>query len=262
MAERPAYAILGSGYWAGRMRTILAETHKVTCIEGARRRADESPSHYQSRLSKSLKATGAHVSWLCVPPGPHIPLMAEAALHAGLHVIVEKPWLNSRDETKPLLDLASRSGLIFGVHYQYCLLEAVEAWRRDLDGGTGFEFGGRFTISKADRLGMDALDNLGSHLMAIWNYAVPQARVTAITSGYQLADERKVWVEKAGRCVASIDFLENREPIVQRFVNGVEDAITGAPFPFGIDFALRVAQSTGSLKLRPIDWRDGFAAST
>jgi predicted dehydrogenase len=251
MAERPAYAILGSGYWAGRMRTILAEAHRVTCIEGARRRTDESPSGYQSRLSESLKATGAQISWICVPPGPHIPLMAEAALNAGLHVIAEKPWLNSRAETKPLLDLASRRELIFGVHYQYCLLEAVEAWGRDLNAGAGLEFNGRFRTSRADRLGMDALDNLGSHLMAIWNYAVPHARVATITCGYESVDERKVWLEKAAKCVASIDFLENREPIVQRFIERVEGVITGEPFPFGIEFALRVAESTHDLRLKP-----------
>ena len=248
MAEKPAYAILGNGYWAGRMRTVLAEAHTVTCIPGTRLQAQETSSEYQSRLSQLLKASGAQVAWICVPPGPHIPALVKAALDAGLHAIVEKPWLNSRSETEALLDIASRKKLIVGVHYQYCLLTAVEAWRADLNAGADLEFGGCFTVNRANRLGIDAIDNLGCHLMAIWNYAVPKAHVTDIQCGYEMIDERKVWLRKNGRPVASIDFLENREPIIQWFLESVERAIVGAPFSFGLDFALRVAEATEALK--------------
>jgi hypothetical protein len=254
MAERLAYAILGSGYWAGRMRTILAEKHRVASIQGGRRQPNESSSAYKLRLSQLFEETKSQVAWICIPPGSHIPAMAEAALNAGLHVIAEKPWLCSRSDTQPLLDLASRKKLIFGVHYQYCLLKAIEAWRRDLNSGAGLEFNGCFTVSRVNRLGIDAIDNLGSHLVAIWNYAVPEARVSELTCGYEIADARKVRVEKSGRCVASIDFLENSEPIIQSFVEKVDGAVTGAAvFPFGIDFALRVAESIMALKLRPRD---------
>jgi predicted dehydrogenase len=253
MGKTLAYAILGSGYWAGRMRTILAEDHLATCIEGARRHSDENLSAYRSRLSESLRTSGTQIAWICVPPGPHIPLMTEAALNAGLHVIVEKPWLNSRAETTRLMALALRSGLILGVHYQYCLLEAVETWRRDLRQGEGLEFRGRFMTGRSDRLGIDAVHNLGSHLMAIRNYAVPQAHIAEFTCRYEAPDERQVWVETNGGCVASINFLRNCEPIVQRFIERVENAINGAPFAFGVDFALTVAENTNPLKLKPTE---------
>ena len=132
---------------------MLAEAHTVTCIPGTRLQSEETSSEYQSRLSQLLKASGAQVAWICVPPGPHIPALVKAALDAGLHAIVEKPWLNSRSETEALLDLASRKKLIVGVHYQYCLLTAVEAWRADLNAGAGLEFGGCFTVNRANRSG-------------------------------------------------------------------------------------------------------------
>ena len=251
MGEKPGYAILGSGYWAGRMRTILADAHPVACLRGARRRPQETSSQYRSRLSESFAASGAQVAWLCVPPGAHIPVMTQAALEAGLNVVVEKPWLNSEAETKPLLELASRKGLVCGVHYQYCLLEAVEAWQRDLNRGAGFEFGGRFTISRPDRVGMDPIENLGSHLISIRNYAVPLARLGEIKCGHEMADERRVWLARTGDQIASIDFLQNREPIIQRFIEGVESAMGGGAFPFGLDFALWVARGVGALKLNP-----------
>ena len=250
MGEKPAYAIVGGGYWARRMEAILRETHRVACIEQSRSAPRESAEGYRSRLSQLLEDTGTQMTWICVPPGPHIPLMIEAALQAGLHVIVEKPWLSSRDESERLRELASRKKRIVGVHYQYCLLAAVEAWRRDLDSGTGLEFSGCFNVSGGNRLGIDALDNLGTHLLAISKYAVPQARLSQIQCGYGTADQRKVWVEKAGKVVASIDFLENREPIIQRFIDLADRAVHGASFPFGIDFALQVGEAIRALKFK------------
>lgn len=248
MAERPEYAILGGGYWGGRMRAILAESRRLTQIEGARRKPAESDSAYQSRLSESFKKSGAQTAWLCVPPGEHILQITKAALEAGLHVIVEKPWLNSPAQTEPLRELAASRKLLVGIHYQYCLLDAVQIWKRTYNHGAGLDFGGCFTISRPDRIGIDAIHNLGSHLIALRNYSVPKANPCELRCGYQMADERRIWLEKEGKHVASIDFLANREPIIQRFIERVEAAINGAPFLFGLDFALRVAQASEELK--------------
>lgn len=250
MANRPAYAIVGGGYWAGRMRTILAETHRVACIEHARRQPEETLWDYEARMSQTLVDAGGQIAWICVSPGPHIPAMVQAALNAGLHAIVEKPWLNSRDEAERLRELAGRKKLVLGVHYEYCLLEGVQAWRRDFNLVEGLAFGGCFTMNRGDRQRMNALDNLGSHLLAIRNYALPCARVSQIRCGYEMADERKVWIERDGGLVASIDFLENHEPIIQRFIETFERAILGGPFPFDMEFASRVAGSVERLKAR------------
>ena len=254
MANRPAYAIVGGGYWAGRMRSILAETHRVTCIDHARRQPEETSRDYETRMSQTLEDTGAQIVWICVLPGPHIPAMVQAALNAGLHAIIEKPWLNSRDETERLRELAGRRKLVLGVHYEYCLLEEVQAWRRDYNLGAGLDFGGCFNMSRGNQQVMNALDNLASHLVAIRNYAVPDARVSQIRCGYETADERKVWIEREGGRVASIDFLENREPIIQRFIEAFERAILGGPFPFDIDFALQVAGTVEGLKAGQKAW--------
>lgn len=248
MAEQPAYAILGGGYWGGRMRAILGETREVVLLEGARRKQAESDSSYRSRLSGSFEKSGAQIAWLCVPPGAHVPGMVEAAIEAGLHVIVEKPWLNSRAETKPLQELAARGKLLVGLHYQYCLLEAVEAWKHSFNDGAGLEFGGRFTTSRSNRIGIDSLDILGSHLVAIRECSVPKAKVSEIRCGYEMDNERRVWLRRETATLSSIDFVVNHEPVIQRFITRVEAGIEGAPFPFQLDFALRVAEATAKMR--------------
>ena len=181
-----------------------------------------------------MRASGAQAAWLCVTPGPHVAPMVKAGIEAGVHVVAEKPWMCSKDETESLARAARAHGIRLGVHFEYCLLDAVESWRERYQDMRGLRFGGRFTVSRADRLGVPAMENLGSHLAAIHRYAVPHAEITELVCAYDAANERRVWIEEE-----SIDFLENREPLIQRFVRRFEDS---AEFPFGIEFAARVAE--------------------
>ncbi len=249
MIDAPSYAILGRGRWATKIRNVLtAEQRRVQLIGETRRLSDESDANYKARLSAFMRASGAQIAWICIPPGSHIPLMIEAALTAGLNVIVEKPWLCSRFETESLKALARKRGLRVAIHYQYCLLEAVERWRRDLYNSEALRFGGRFTLSRPDRLGISALDNLGSHLLAMRAYAVPRSDVSEITCGYKLPDERCVWIENQHRTLDAIDFLGTNEPLIQRFIAAFETALDRSDFPFTLEFASRVSDDVEALK--------------
>ena len=248
MAEAPSYAILGRGRWAGRIATILlAESRCVVSIEETRRGAGESELAYKSRLAESLRASGGQIAWLCVPPGPHIPLMMEAAMDAGRHVVVEKPWRCSRAVTEALLERAKRTRRLLAVHYEYCLLDKVTTWRKTFSPGAGLRFGGRYFLNRPDHLGIPATENLGSHLLSIRAYAAPQSTVSDLRCGYERPAERCVWLEKAGTGIASINLLENQEPIIQRFIARVERALDGAEFTFGLEFALGVADEVAAL---------------
>lgn len=193
-----------------------------------------------------MSASGAQIAWICVPPGPHISLMIQAALEAGLHVIVEKPWQCSREETKSLLTLANVTRLMVAIHYQYCFLDEVQNWRRKLGDRVALRFGGRFVVSRPNRLGISAIENLGCHLFAIRAHAVPESVVSEIRCAYEEPDERYVWVETHDGHIASINFLGNKEPLIQRFIAGFEAALGGCEFPFGLAFAERVSEDVAS----------------
>jgi predicted dehydrogenase len=251
VAETPSYAILGRGRWARAIRGVLAgENRRTKQIEETRQRSTENDAAYRSRISGALAASGARVAWLCVPPGPHMAAMIEAALSANLHVVVEKPWLCSPSVTNALLDLARKRQRVVAIHYQYCFLKEVQDWRREFNRGRGYRFGGCFTVSRRDHLGINAMDELGSHLLAMRDHAVPQSSVSEIVCGYEMREERRIWVEKPDKQSASIDFLTAKEPIIQRFIAGVEAALDGAELQFGLDFALRVAGEIEALKIR------------
>jgi hypothetical protein len=249
MADGPAYVILGRGRWAGRMQGILAnERRRISSIPATRRNPGETDAAYRSRLAEAMSASGAQIAWLCVLPGPHVSLMIDAALDAGLHVVAEKPWQVSQRLTASLKERGKSLHRLIAVHFEYCLLEEVERWRREFCPGTGLRFGGRFFLSRADHTGMPAMDNLGSHLLAIRAYAAPQSAVQEIRCGYEQPDERCVWLERRNTRAAFIDLLANREPIIQRFIAKVEASLEGADFPLDLEFALRVSNDAKSLR--------------
>jgi hypothetical protein len=251
MAEGPAYVILGRGRWAKRMQPIIAgEGRSVVAIEETRQRPSESEASYASRLADTMKESAAQIAWLCVSPGPHVTLMIQSAIETGLHVVVEKPWYGSKEETERLQAVARARARVIAVHFEYCVLEEVRKWRQEFYPGAGLRLGGRFFLSRSDQTGIPAIDNLGCHLLAIREWAVPSSEASEIRCGYELPDERLIWIERKGQRIASIDLLNHRQLIVQRFMEKVEAALDGAAFPFDLDFALRVANQLNALKRR------------
>jgi hypothetical protein len=243
-AKGPAYLIVGGGRWGARMHAMLVgEGRCAEFASGLRREAKESSTAHESRLAQAFSDSSAQIVWLCVPPGAHVPTLIRAAFAAGLHVIVEKPWVYSREETARLQDAATKAGLKGGVHFEYCLLSEIENWRRQYEQQKDLEFGGIFNVRAADHLGISAMQNLGSHLMAMREYAIPHSRLSKIYCGYELPDERMVWLDADKLRVANIEFLGSKEPIVQRFLACFENSLDGKPFPFDFDFVQRVNEN-------------------
>ena len=78
---------------------LMDEGRRAEFASGLRRQSNESSGAYESRLAQTFSGSSAQIAWLCVPPGAHVPTLIRAAFAAGLHVIVEKPWIYSREET-------------------------------------------------------------------------------------------------------------------------------------------------------------------
>lgn len=251
MAEAPAYVILGRGRWAQKMRPILAgEGRTVATIEETRQGPSEGQQSYIARLGEAMKTSRAEIAWLCVSPGPHMSLMIQAALEAGLHVIAEKPWYGSAADTERLQKLARLRRRLIGVHFEYLAHGEVEKWKSSSYPGSGLRFGGHFFLSRADHLGLPAIDNLGCHLFAIREFAVPASEAAEVLCAYERPDERLVWLEQGGRRIGSTDLFKGSERIIQDFLKKIEAALDGAAFLFDLDFALRVANQLNAFKER------------
>lgn len=84
-----------------------------------------------------VAADDVDVVHICTPNHLHVPL-AEAALAAGKHVILEKPIAMDADSAQTLADAAARSGKIAAVPFVYRFYPTVrEARERVRSGNTG-----------------------------------------------------------------------------------------------------------------------------
>jgi hypothetical protein len=248
MADGSAYIIVGKGRWGTRMHALLAgEGRRVEFAQGSRREAGETDVGYEARMTRNVRESSAQIAWLCVPPGPHVPRLTRAVLTAGLHVIVEKPWNYSREETVALQRVADTKKLKIGVHFEYCFLSGVERWRREHARRPDLRFSGIFTTSASDHMGVSAMQNLGSHLFSIHGHAVPNAAIEEIRCGYDSANQRTVWLESGNERVAEIDLLAHQEPIIQRFLARFESSLAGDAFPIDLGFAQRVNEKLEAL---------------
>ena len=247
----PAYVILGRGQWAQRMRTIIAaEGHRVSLIEETRKQQAETSEQYLERIANAIQRTGAEIGWICTAPGLHVNLMIEAALEAGAHVIVEKPWYGSQQESRRLQMMASSRGRIIAVHFEYLVLKEVEECKSVLYPGEGCSFGGRFFLSRPDHTGIPAIENLGCHLLSIREYVAPASAVSGMVCAYQQPDERLAWFDRGAERVATFDLFRHNQRIIQVFMKKVEAALDGSAFPFDLNFASRVAWELEKFKNR------------
>ena len=87
-------------------------------------------------------------------------------------------------------------------------------------------------------------------MFAIREFAVPSSDVSELRCGYELPDERLVWIDKGNQRLGSIDLFTHGQPIIQRFMQKVEAALDGAAFPFDLQFARRVAVELETYKQR------------
>lgn len=251
MAKGPAYIIVGKGRWGTRMHALLAdESRRGEFAPSPRRDAGESAADYEARIAQSLSGSAAQIAWLCVPPGGHVPPLTRAALAAGLHVIVEKPWNYSREETAALQRAAEARSLKIGVHFEYCFLSDVERWRGEYAERPDLRFSGIFTTSASDHLEVPAMQNLGSHLFSVHAFAVPNATVGKIRCEYDSANRRTVSLESGRQRVAEINLLAHQEPIIQRYLASFESSLDGESFPIDLGFAQQVKENMDAFPQR------------
>jgi hypothetical protein len=248
MPSGPAYAIAGKGRWGQRMRALLdGEARRADFLTDVRQKEHEADDAYVLRIAEQFRKSAARIAWLCVPPGPHVPLLIRAALDASLHVIVEKPWNCSASETAALHQVATRKGRSIGVHFEYCFLSAVENWRQRYEHEADLQFSGILAVSASNHTGIPAMQNLGSHLLAMHAFAVPRSSIGEIRCAYETQNQRVAWLDSGERRIETIDFFGSKEPIIQRFLTQFERRMEGNAFPLDLKFALRVKEELETL---------------
>jgi predicted dehydrogenase len=172
--------VVGAGYWGSKhVRTLSSnpEVDQVAVIDPSAARVAALKRTYPAlqcfaALTEALPALDAVV--IATPPTTHAGLALEA-LHAGRHVMVEKPLATSRAEAQQVVDAAAERDLVVMVGHTFEHHAAVWALR-DIVRGDGF---GDLYFLETARLNMglyqhdvNVLWDLAPHDISILNYVV------------------------------------------------------------------------------------------
>ncbi len=200
--------LVGTGfiadYHAEAVRHVPGATVVAIC-DTNRRRAEafarpRGLSHVYESLQTMLDQQRLDVVHVLVPPDHHF-AVANLALSAGAHVLLEKPMCADVADCGALLIQAERGGRCLGVNHNFLFHPAYEALRADVQAG---------------RLGR--LD----HITITWNQELPQVRSGPFDI-WMLRDPRNIMLEIGSHTVAHmLDLVGPPEQMTVSATNSID----------------------------------------
>lgn len=244
------YALIGNGRWGKKLLNILKNFNReVIQVNFSRRSSSQSETNYRKKVVEAIYNAPKHLdtAWIAVPPGDQY-VLVDVALERGWNVIIEKP-LDIKSEKIKLLDRkAKKFSLQIGIHYQYCYLDIFNKLSLDLDFKKYTQFSGKFNVENQNILDIDPLSNLASHLFAIKLLHFPFASIKNIETSYNSPADRSILLQTKIKNY-NINFTENSEPLIQRFILDFEKSINlHYLFKLNLNFALLVNKELDHFK--------------
>ncbi len=135
-------AVIGCGYWGPNLirnfsalgRTILKAVCDLDAEKLARVQGRYPAVALHQDLARVLDDPAIDAVAICTPVHTHFPI-ASAALNAGKHVLVEKPFTHSAESAQALVDLAAVRERVLMVDHTFVYNGAVRKIRSLIDEG-------------------------------------------------------------------------------------------------------------------------------
>ena len=176
-------AVIGAGYWGPNLVRNLrasAEWNLLAVCDLDLERAREvvgvgGEVEVTDDLTALLARPDLDAVAIATPARTHQPL-AEQALRAGKHVLVEKPLADSVEAGRSMVELARREGLVLMTDHTFCYTPAVQRIRELIADGSLGEI--LFVDSVRINLGLiqpdvDVFWDLAPHDLSILDYVLP-----------------------------------------------------------------------------------------
>jgi predicted dehydrogenase len=185
--------VVGYGYWGPNLARCLSETEDCRLVAIA----DQSPAALE-RAARRFPGALLVRNWselvrdrtidavaIATPVWSHFEI-AEAALFAGKHVLVEKPITSTREQAERLIDLAEAKRKVVLVDHTFCYTPAVKMLCDLIRTGTLGDL--YYYVSQRMNLGLfqsdvDVIWDLAVHDIAILDYCLKIQPVAVSASG-------------------------------------------------------------------------------
>jgi predicted dehydrogenase len=134
--------IVGLGYWGPNLlRNVVANRRcgSITICDSDPAKLEKQAARYpsarrESRFQELLDDESLDAIIIATDVSPHFPL-GKAALEAGKHVFIEKPFASSTEEAESLVEMAENRSLVSMVGHTFLYSPPVVATKRIIDSG-------------------------------------------------------------------------------------------------------------------------------
>jgi len=142
MEAKVSTAVVGLGYWGPNLARNLAASDRTTlaglCDLDDSRLQGVAAHHPAAKATRDVEEILADPSIdavsIATPVRTHFEL-ARAALLAGKHVLIEKPFTSSSLEARELIDLAARTGRVLMIDHVFIYSPPVRKLKEIVDSG-------------------------------------------------------------------------------------------------------------------------------
>ena len=185
-------AIIGLGYWGPnlvRNFSALKEVNKIICCDNNQKRLARIKLKYPTietvnDFDQLLKHHDFDALIIATPVGSHYKF-ARAAMNAGKHVWVEKPFTGSSKNAEDLINISEKKNLKLFVDHTFIYTGAVRKIKELVDKG---ELGDVIYFDSVRiNLGLfqhdvNVLWDLACHDLSIMNYILPENKIIGIAA--------------------------------------------------------------------------------
>lgn len=248
------FVIVGAGRWGSILEKFMMRTKRsyssVSLSRDVLGFEERLRRELPRRLAACYKKNYVNVVWAATAPINQYHI-ADIAFFSGFDVILEKPWLLSEDQEGRLALAQVKAEKFISVNYQYCFLSILSRISDISCRGDGGVFKGSFRTPTTDRFGVGAMENLGSHFVAVYLKHFSSARLERIEAAYDsVVISRQIELSLpvfGARFI--IDFLQKSEDILSKYIQDVEACLVNRTCPsIDLDMAVRVRKVVDSLR--------------
>lgn len=226
------YLVIGNN-WGRKIYQILIKLKKKALFKTISY-TDQNLEKYLYRLNKIISSTKADIIWLAIPPKNQFEVL-KIVIENNKIPIIEKPLFLEKKQIYKISNLLKKNKISNAVHFEFCYLKGISSKFKNIE-HIDFDF---HNINK-NRYGVSSKFELGSHLMAIKLLFFSNVKNFNIRTSFRIKNLRNIKIISKYK-TDKIDFLNNKENIIQMFINDFERHIKQQiKFKLDINFGYKV----------------------
>jgi hypothetical protein len=211
------FAIIGNN-WGNKIYNILSELKfEVIKVNLKSPKNYKNEDAYLRNLRKQLNLIKKNykIIWLAISPNKKKQfLIVKECLKKKFHLIIEKPWLVTKNKTEYLQKIQKKNNLLVGFHFEYLYLNFLKKNKFKFSNLTNNVILNFHVKNK--NLKNNHKSELGSHLVAIKKYYFPRIKNCKISTGFK-KNLRNISVKIKNKKIIH-NFTYNTENIIQKFL--------------------------------------------